>query len=71
MLYIYCDIIMCYIYIRRYKFRIIQTEYLREQFKIFKLNNPSCKPRYWNFRSNDLFGVLDNFKDRLNCIKVW
>lgn len=46
-------------------------EYLQEQFEKYRLNNPSCsKPRYWNFRSSDLFRILDEFKDRLNCIKV-
>ena len=57
----------------RNQFKVIQTKYLQEQFEIFLLKNPvSCnyKPRYWNFRINDLFENLNAFEDRLNRIKV-
>lgn len=30
----------------------------------------SYKPRYWNFNMNDLFSKVNEYEDRLNCIKV-
>lgn len=52
---------------------MVQKEYLQKQFETFLLKNPvsyDCKPRYWNFRTNDLFESLNAFETRLNNIKV-
>lgn len=52
---------------------MVQKEYLQKQFEKFLLKNPvscNCKPRYWNFRINDLFESLNAFETRLNNIKV-
>lgn len=52
---------------------MVQKEYLQKQFEKFVLKNPiscNCKPRFWNFRTNDLFESLNAFETRLNNIKV-
>ncbi|VVC42906.1 Dynein heavy chain, domain-1, partial [Cinara cedri] len=54
------------------QFKIVQMEYFSEKFEKFKLKNPvlrNLKPRYWNFRTCDLFERLDAFEERLNCLK--
>ncbi|VVC31188.1 Dynein heavy chain, domain-1, partial [Cinara cedri] len=54
------------------QFKIVQMGYLSEKFEKFKLKNPvlrNLKPRYWNFRTCDLFERLDAFEERLNCLK--
>lgn len=61
------------LYVYRNKFKTIQTEYIQKQFERLLLQIPvtqNYKPRYWNFRTNDLFEGLDKFEHRLSCIKV-
>lgn len=57
----------------RNKFKFIQTEFLEEQFKKYFLKYPDVsnrKPVYWCLRYDDLFGRLDAYMERLNCLKV-
>jgi hypothetical protein len=59
--------------IYRRQFKIVQTEYLPKKFENFISKNiflHKYVPRYWNFHTNDVFGNLNAFEDRLNCIKV-
>ncbi|VVC32244.1 Hypothetical protein CINCED_3A002285 [Cinara cedri] len=54
------------------QFKVVQTEYLKEQFEKCLLKNPDLranKARFWNFRMNDLFESVNTFEDRLNSIK--